>query len=230
MLNIQDSRCYLSEECINLYNELFESPALTADKNYELFKKWHTTNNNECRDELILGNIKLVYKLSQKHLYPDYIYDADDRLQYGILALIRAVDTYDYNKGYAFTSYAVRVIENRFKLGWRRMKYVNLLISLDTPISYEDTDDCYLIDTIPDPSTNIEEDAQHAALSELVSEFLNILSDRDQQIMKMRFGFDEQPAKTQVEIANIIQLDQSTISRIIIKSLEKLKYELLKDI
>ena len=146
-------RSYLSKECQECYKD-YLSMKTTADDNYNLFKKWHETNDPYYREQIILSNLKLVYSISSKMVSQDFSIDADDLFQIGILGLIKAVDLYDYTKGYTFTTYATKIIKSELYMKFRKMKYLSNIISLDCPINLnkESDDELYYIDMLEDPN------------------------------------------------------------------------------
>lgn len=120
---------YLSYDTSKLYS----IKPLTKDENQDLFIQWHVNNDESARDKIILGNIRFAISISLKYISIDLAYDSDDLLQIAIIGLIKAVDSYDYNRGYSFSTYSGKIIANQLNMLWRRFKYLPLILSLDAP-------------------------------------------------------------------------------------------------
>lgn len=131
MADLLGCRSYLSTDCQKHYRPVLTQKSANTVENLLWFKKWCETNDDSYREKIILGNMKLVLHITSKRIAQDYAVDADDLLQIGIEGLIKAVDSFDYQKGYSFTSYASRVISNELNMKFRKMKYLKMIISLD---------------------------------------------------------------------------------------------------
>ena len=221
-------RSYLSKECQECYKD-YLSMKTTADDNYNLFKKWHETNDPSYRDQIILSNIKLVYYISSKTVSQDVSMDSDDLLQIGIIGLMKAVDSYDHTKGYTFSSYATILIKNEIYMKFRKMQYLSKIISLDTPIgdSIDDYEKIYLIDILKDPNGDFEKDIMHETMISLLESALDCLTEKEKNIIIDRFGLCGHKALKQREAAEKYECSQSMICRHIQKALHKMKINLL---
>ena len=217
---------YLSRDTSNLYN----IKPLTKDENQELFIQWHDNNDESARDKIILGNIKFAISISVKYISIDPAYDSDDLLQIAIIGLIKAVDSFDYTRGYSFTTYSGRIIANELNMLWRRFKYLPLILSLDAPINLLDTNGIILRDILIDRDTNIEMDVEYSIMSTLIESELDCLSERDKNIIIDQFGLNNTIPLTQQKCAEKYGVSQASICRIVLKSLKIIRTKLLSTI
>ena len=217
---------YLSRDTSNLYNV----KPLTKDENQELFIQWHDNNDESARDKIILGNIKFAISISVKYISIDPAYDSDDLLQIAIIGLIKAVDSFDYTRGYSFTTYSGRIIANELNMLWRRFKYLSLILSLDAPINMSDTNSITLRDILIDRDTNIEMDVEYSIMSTLIESELDCLSERDKNIIIDQFGLNNTIPLTQQKCAEKYGVSQASICRIVLKSLKIIRTKLLSTI
>ena len=217
---------YLSRDTSNLYN----IKPLTKDENQELFIQWHDNNDESARDKIILGNIKFAISISVKYISIDPAYDSDDLLQIAIIGLIKAVDSFDYTRGYSFTTYSGRIIANELNMLWRRFNYLPLILSLDAPINSLDTNGIILRDILIDRDTNIEMDVEYSIMSTLIESELDCLSERDKNIIIDQFGLNNTIPLTQQKCAEKYGVSQASICRIVLKSLKIIRTKLLSTI
>ena len=217
---------YLSRDTSNLYNV----KPLTKDENQELFIQWHDNNDESARDKIILGNIKFAISISVKYISIDPAYDSDDLLQIAIIGLIKAVDSFDYTRGYSCTTYSGRIIANELNMLWRRFKYLPLILSLDAPINSLDTNGIILRDILIDRDTNIEMDVEYSIMSTLIESELDCLSERDKNIIIDQFGLNNTIPLTQQKCAEKYGVSQASICRIVLKSLKIIRTKLLSTI
>ena len=217
---------YLSRDTSNLYNV----KPLTKDENQELFIQWHDNNDESARDKIILGYIKFAISISVKYISIDPAYDSDDLLQIAIIGLIKAVDSFDYTRGYSFTTYSGRIIANELNMLWRRFKYLSLILSLDAPINMSDTNSIALRDILIDSDTNIEMDVEYYIMCTLIESELDCLSERDKNIIIDQFVLNNTIPLTQQKCAEKYGVSQASICRIVLKSLKIIRTKLLSTI
>ena len=155
----------------------------------------------------------------------------DDLVSIGTIGLIKAVNTFSPEKNIKLATYASRCIENEILMFLRKTAPHKNDISIDEPLNIDwDGNELLLADILgtDDDSVNtgIEEDAEKAVLLETVAR----LPERERMIMEMRFGLKNGKEKTQKEVADIIGISQSYISRLEKKIIKKLKKELDKQL
>lgn len=211
----------ISDESITTYQ--ITETALTTDENLALFIDLTDNKNLKARDKLIIGNIKLVLRVINNAKIMDYAYDYDDLLQIGIIGLIKAIDSYDYHKGYTFATYALRIIQNEINMLWRKWKHYNNIISLnDVCYTNDEGNELTLEDTIPDEKS-FEEDLLYQSQLMLIDEMLDSLPERDKTIVCMRFGLRGYTKLKQREVADILHMSQANVSRRVVKSINHIQ-------
>ena len=181
----------------------------------------------EARQILITKNLRLVtYELERS--FKDNNYDKKDLLSVGIVGLIKAVDAYSLSQGSEFSTYAIKCITNEIKRFLKREKKHSQVISYQSLVttpseSNEITIEDFLISEI-DLIRDYEDKEIKGTLNFLISK----LPIREQEIIKLYFGFYDNKIYSEGEIGNMFNCSKANISRIIIKTLKLLKSELKK--
>ena len=197
----------------NLYRNIGKLPnLLSKEVLYELLKE-ASNGNMSAREKVIIYNKRLVlYRLSTRFEYTAY--DKEDLMSVGTLGLMQAVDSYDISKGTEFTTYAIKCIDNAI------LRYINKYnkylteASLDDTIYYDEKgNEIKLGDTIKD-NTNIEEEYDELETYKIIRELINQLSERDRIIIMMNFGFYDDIVYSQKDIATLLNIPQSSFSRL----------------
>ncbi len=175
-----------------------------------------------AKDKLIEHNLRLVVFLAKK--YENVKVDLEDLVSIGTIGLIKAINTYSMDKNIKLATYASRCIDNEILMYLRKNKKLNSEVSLEESLSYDaEGNELHLEDIIgtdPDIVTkNIEEKND----KKLMLEEINKLNKRDKEIMTLRYGLMGQEEKTQKEVADILGISQSYISRIEKKVIRKLR-------
>ncbi|EEG30957.1 putative RNA polymerase sigma-K factor [[Clostridium] methylpentosum DSM 5476] len=201
-------------------NGTFPKPlTLKQEKeSFELMKQ----GDSAARDRLIEHNLRLVAHIAKK--YYSVTNEQDDLISIGTIGLIKAVGTFDYTKGTRFATYASRCIENEILMHFRNVKktagdvYINDTIDTD-----KDGNSISLIDVIAD-ETNIVDTIDLKLKSEQLHKSIkNLLTEREQMIVILRYGLNGHRPMTQREVADRLKISRSYVSRIEKKSLEQLK-------
>lgn len=184
--------------------------------------------DSDARTLLIEHNLRLVAHLAKK--YDMKKESNDDLISIGTIGLIKAVDSFQVEKGLKFSTYAGRCIENEIRMHLRSHKYHYQNVSLDESIHDSDGQSIALIDAIPAPQ---EESIASRLLKEdrlkRLSKHLNILDEREREVIERRYGLGNREVETQREIAHSLQLSRSYISRIEKKAYMKLYKALSKE-
>ncbi len=175
-----------------------------------------------ARDKLIEHNLRLVVFLSKK--YENTKVDLEDLVSIGTIGLIKAIKTYSMDKNIKLATYASRCIDNEILMYLRKNKRVKTEVSFDESLSFDlDGNELHLEDilgTDPDIVTKgLEEDTNKKMMLEEISK----LNKRDKEIMVMRYGLLGYEEKTQKDVAEILGISQSYISRIEKKVIKRLK-------
>lgn len=175
-----------------------------------------------ARSKLIEHNLRLVVFLSKK--YENTGIDIEDLVSIGTIGLIKGVNTYRLDKNIKLATYASRCIDNEILMFLRKNKKRRSEISFEDNLSYDsEGNELHLEDilgTEPDVVTKGLEDATE---KELLYQEIQKLNGRDQQIMILRYGLFGKPEMTQKDVARVLNISQSYISRIEKKVIRKLK-------
>ncbi len=183
--------------------------------------------NNFARDKLIEHNIRLVVYIAKK--FESSGIELEDLISIGAIGLIKAVKTYSLDKNIKLATYASRCIENEILMQLRKNTRIKNEVSLDEPLSNDgEGNELLLQDIIPVDEDSVSKGLESGSDSKILFEILKKLDVREQQIMVYRFGLNGQEEKTQKEVADLMGISQSYISRIEKKILNKLKRKLEK--
>jgi RNA polymerase sigma-E/F/G factor len=182
-------------------------------------------NDIEARNKLIEHNLRLVAHIVKK--YENTLDEKDDLLSIGTIGLIKAIDTYNDDKGTKLATYAAKCIENEILMQLRSNKKKRSEISLNDPIGYDkEGNKITLIDVLQDENRSIEDRVVFNDSIDKVLSLLPELSEREYEIITRRFGLNNRKAETQRQIAKSLNISRSYVSRIEKRTLMKL-YRLL---
>ena len=176
-----------------------------------------------CRNRLIEHNLRLVAHVVKK--YSNTIYETDDLISIGTIGLIKAVDTFNQEKGIRLATYASRCIENELLMLMRSSKKQSKEVSLFDPIgSDKEGNTIQLLDICVAEEVDIvgqmEEQQNLSKLQEYIDK---VLTKREKEIIVLRYGLYGGREITQRDIADKFQISRSYVSRIEKKALKKLK-------
>ena len=178
---------------------------------------------DKAREKLIVHNLRLVVYIAKK--FESTGIGIEDLISIGTIGLIKAVNTFSVEKNIKLATYASRCIENEILMYLRKTNPQKMEVSIDEPLNVDwDGNELLLSDILGTDddtvSVNIENEAEKRVLLEAVEK----LDEREKLIMELRFGLNNRPEKTQKEVADMIGISQSYISRLekrIIKRLKK---------
>lgn len=199
----------------------FLSP-LTPEQENECLQKMKR-GDLEAKKELTLRNMRLVAHVAKKYQNSDE--DMEDLISIGTIGLIKAISTYKEDYGSRLATYAARCIDNELLMHFRAKKKTSREVSLYEPIGTdkEGNQICLLdIATVDEPDVveQLEMDRQTRKVLELVP---GVLGEREYFIIRNRYGLFGAKPMTQREIASVLGISRSYVSRIEKKALEKLK-------
>ncbi len=196
-------------------------PPLSAAKESELLEK-SRNGDMEARNKLIEHNLRLVAHIVKKYYTAPA--EQDDLISIGTIGLIKAVSTFNGDKGIRLATYAARCIENEILMHFRNMKKTQQDVYISDPI---DTDKdgiaLTLIDIIADNSDIAEEIDKKIKLEKLRVIINGCLDEREKKIIIMRYGIGGTPELTQRDISKRLNISRSYVSRIEKSALEKLR-------
>ena len=184
-------------------------------------------NDAKAKSLLIEHNLRLVVYIARK--FESTGIGIEDLISIGTIGLIKAVNTFSPCKGIKLATYASRCIENEILMFIRKIQPQKSEISIDEPLNVDwDGNELLLSDVLGTENAivnkGIEQDAEKAVLNEAVDR----LSEREHKIVVLRFGLKGEKEHTQNEVADMIGISQSYISRLEKKVISKLKRELEK--
>jgi len=184
--------------------------------------------DEEARRLLIEHNLRLVAHIAKKYSAPRR--DADDVISIGIVGLIKAVSTFNSQKGNTLATYAARCIENEILMCIRSTRKIKAEVSLNVPIGVDKDGNSISFDDIlgTDPDDILNRLSLKIQISQLLKSLDVVLTEREKQIVVMRYGIRGSEAKTQREIAAELGISRSYVSRIEKKIKAKFKEEYAK--
>ena len=179
--------------------------------------------NKDAEEKLIKHNLRLVAHIVKK--YNSTHNDQDELISVGSIGLMKAIKSYDITKGHTFSTYAARCIQNEILMLFRSQKKYNNEISIEEKIGTDkDGNEISLIDILQDNKTNIESQAETKMLFEKLIKYIDVhLTKREREIIYLRYGIDSHICLTQNEVAKILNISRSYISRIEKKALVTLR-------
>ncbi|MBQ3588132.1 MAG: sigma-70 family RNA polymerase sigma factor [Oscillospiraceae bacterium] len=201
-------------------------PPLTREQERMVFAGLEK-GESDAMNMLIVHNLRLVVYIAKK--FENTNVSIDDLTSIGTMGLIKAVKSFIPSKNIKFATYASRCVENEILMYLRKRSNRNIDISMDEALSTDsDGNELNLIDVLYTDENEISKNIEQESDRAVVWRSLRSLSEREREIMVMRFGLDGEEEKTQKEVADIIGISQSYISRLEKKILKKLKKEIEK--
>lgn len=182
--------------------------------------------DQEAKSVLIERNLRLVAHIVKKYSFPNK--DTDELISIGTVGLIKAIDSFDKSKGTRLATYASRCIENEILMLFRNSKKQKSEVYLQDPIGVDkEGNEICLIDVLSSEKDSVLEKVEkNFQIKSLYNKICLSLSDREGEILKMRYGLIDGRCRTQREIAALLGISRSYVSRIEKKALKKLKNEL----
>ncbi len=217
--NAEDLVCYVcgNKALPQPLSQEEESELLEEFKNGDMF----------ARDKLIEHNLRLVVYIAKK--FENSGIELEDLISIGAIGLIKAVKTYSVDKNIKLATYASRCIENEILMQLRKNTRTKNEMSLDEPLSADgEGNELLLADIISIDEDSVAKNIEASAEKQILMNVISKLDSREQIIMFMRFGLAGNEEKTQKEVADMMGISQSYISRIEKKILSKLRKKLEK--
>ena len=182
--------------------------------------------NEEAKNKLIEHNLRLVVFLAKK--YDNTGYEMEDLISIGTIGLIKGISTYKLDKNIKLATYASRCISNEILMFLRKNKKRKKEISLEDSLNYDNEgNELHLEDVLGTDYDIVSDEYERQVEKNMLTKELNKLGDRDKQIMILRYGLNNGESYTQKEVADILGISQSYISRIEKKVIKNIK-ELMK--
>lgn len=195
-------------------------PPLRPEKERAYFLQMEQ-GDEEARKELILHNLRLVSHIVRK--YYATAKNQEDLVSIGTLGLVKAVDTFRVSKGAKFATYAARCIQNEILMHFRSQKKLTAEVSLNETIDVDrDGNPLTYIDVISCDESMTSEIERKISADRALRYVNTVLTERERQIIVLRYGLNRPRPMTQREIAEILKISRSYVSRIEKSALEKL--------
>lgn len=225
------SRCFMLDDLtllalnyiyllLGVSNGQFFPPPLKKEEERELFISYKE-GNEESRTKLIEHNLRLVSHIVRK--YYSTSKNQEDLISIGSIGLIKAIDSFNIKNGARFATYAAKCIQNEILMYFRSQKKLSQEVSINDTIDVDrDGNPLTYIDIICVEDTIAEDIDKKMHTAKALNYIKNILSAREREIIVMRYGLCDKPCKTQREVAEILGISRSYVSRIEKSALDKL--------
>lgn len=205
-------------------SNLFPEPLSNEDESYYLEK--YQQGDEDSRNVLIEHNLRLVAHVCKKYNIPNM--DNDDLISIGTIGLIKGINSFKQEKGVRLATYVSRCIDNEILMYLRSVKKTGAEVYLNEPIGKDkDDNEISLIDVLENDEKSIEDEIDlKLKIKMLYKKMKEVLKPREKNILEMRFGLDGSKPKTQNEIADMMGISRSYVSRIETKAIGKLANEI----
>ncbi len=176
----------------------------------------------EARERLIKHNLRLVAHIVKKYSSAG---EADDLLSVGSIGLIKGIESFEYGKGSQLATYVARCVENEILMYIRANKKHRSVMSLNEPVGIDkEGNEITLMEILPSGEDSVFDSAENKLITKKVLAILkDVLDEREYKIIRMRYGVRGSEAHTQLEVAKMLNISRSYVSRIEKKALEKLR-------
>jgi len=199
-------------------------PPLEKEEEIELLINAEQGDMN-ARNKLIEHNLRLVVFIAKKYESP--LETLEDLVSIGTIGLIKGINTYKIDKNIRLATYASRCISNEILMYLRKNKKRVYDISFEEALSFDaEGNELHLEDIISETEDSTYKEYEKKTDIELLKDYLTNLNERDRQIMVMRYGLYNTQEYTQKEVAELLGISQSYISRIEKKIIRKLRLHL----
>lgn len=185
------------------------------------------SEGEDVRPILIERNLRLVVYIAKK--FENTGIGIEDLISIGTIGLIKAINTFDTNKNIKLATYASRCIENEILMHLRKTTKIKNEVSIDEPLNVDwDGNELLLSDILGGEPDQVNKEIESQVDKTLLNNAIAKLSTRERNIMELRFGLVSGNEKTQKEVADMLGISQSYISRLEKKIIKRLKKEITK--
>lgn len=180
----------------------------------------------DARNILIERNLRLVAHITKKYSWTNV--DQDDLISIGTIGLIKGINSFNLDKNIKLATYTARCIENEILMFLRSSKKINSEVYLNEPIGKDKDDNVVTLqEVLENNERNIEDEVDlKIKIKKLYSKIKTVLKDKEKFIIELRFGLNGDKPKTQKEIAKMLNISRSYVSRIETKAIGKLAKEI----
>ena len=198
----------------------------TAEEEIEMVSRL-SNGDKQVRDDLIEHNLRLVVYIARR--FENTGVDLDDLVSVGTIGLIKAVGSFNSDKNIKLATYASRCIENEILMHLRRTVKQKSEISFDEPLNTDwEGNELMLSDVMGTDGDVVYKRIENGVETELLGVALTKLNDREREIMELRYGLNGGEEKTQREVADMLGISQSYISRLEKRIIVRLQKEFSK--
>ena len=201
-------------------------PPLTRDEEAELIGRLDE-GEEAVKSQLIERNLRLVVYIARR--FENTGINIEDLISIGTIGLIKAINTYKPAKNIKLATYASRCIENEILMHLRKTSSLKSEVSFDEPLNTDwDGNELLLSDILGTENDVVMKPIEADVDRQLLFNAMEKLDEREKQIITMRFGLDGRQEKTQEEVADLLGISQSYISRLEKRIISRLKKEILR--
>lgn len=201
-------------------------PPLSKTEEEILIKKLEN-GDNSVKGELTERNLRLVVYIAKK--FENTGINVEDLISIGTIGLIKSINTFKPDKNIKLATYASRCIENEILMYLRKNSNRRTEVSIDEPLNIDwDGNELLLSDILGTDNDIICRNLEDEVDRELLRAALKSLTPREREIMEMRFGLNHTDSKTQKEVADLLGISQSYISRLEKRIIKQLRREIVK--
>ena len=186
-----------------------------------LMKEGSSEEAEDAREILIERNLRLVAHIAKKYSWSNL--EQDDLISIGTIGLIKGINSFKMNKNIKLATYTARCIENEILMILRSSKKTNAEVFLNEPIGKDKDDNIVTLQEILENNErNIEDEVDlKLKIKKLYEKIKTVLKNKEKFIIELRFGLDGNKPRTQKEIAEMLNISRSYVSRIETKAIRK---------
>lgn len=198
-------------------------PPLTAEEETDILSR--IDEDESLRRVLVERNLRLVVYIARK--FENTGVGLEDLISIGTIGLIKAANTFRADKNIKLATYASRCIENEILMYIRKSQNQKLELSLEAPLSADwDGNELILSDVLGSDEENVGKRLEDEEEKSVIAEAVALLGDREREIIELRFGLGGRREMTQKEVADMLGISQSYISRLEKKTINRLKEQI----
>ena len=203
-------------------------PPLSGAEEQQLLAQ-AAVGSDAARQKLIERNLRLVVYIARR--FENTGINIEDLISIGTIGLIKGVSTFRADRNIKLATYASRCIENEILMHIRKISGQKTEVSLDEPINTDwDGNELLLSDVLGTDGDTVMRPMEEDVEQQLLREALARLPERDRSIVALRFGLGGRPEKTQKEVADLMGISQSYISRLEKRIMQRLRRDLLRQV
>ena len=184
------------------------------------------SGDESAREKLIVHNLRLVVYIARK--FENSGVGIEDLISIGTIGLIKAVNTFCPSRNIKLATYASRCIENEILMHLRKISNSRTEVAIDEPLNIDwDGNELLLSDILGSEADSVNADIEHEDEANTLLAIVSTLNEREQMIMRLRFGIGTEREHTQKEVADMLGISQSYISRLEKRIIEHIKNEMV---